>query len=61
MLETDITRCGAGCALPRRCALAFGQIDRVVGDLAGRVGGRAAVTAARTTFQGGPVIGLYLF
>jgi hypothetical protein len=51
MLETDFTRCGAGCALPKRCALDLGQIERVGRDLAGRVGGRVAVTAGRTAFQ----------
>ena len=61
MLATDFTRYGAGCSLPRRCALASRQLDRVEGDSARQVGGRVAVTASQTVFQGGPVVSLYLF
>jgi len=61
MLATDFTRCGAGCARPKRCALASRQLDRVVGESASQVAGRSVVTAAQTVFQGGPVVSHYLF
>jgi hypothetical protein len=61
MFATNFVLCGAGCALPRRCALASRQLDRVVGDSASQVGGRVAVAAGQTVFQGGRVLSLYLF